>query len=240
MERTTSKIEKRRPHDPAPTWDRAAYPAAEAARLVGLTPTRVRRWLKGYDYRYHEEVRRRGPVVKRSHHGPPTYASFLDLIDLLFVKGFLDRGLSLQRVRKALEEAASILGTTHFARKSFFTDGHNVYLKVKDAGDDILELLSGGQWVIAPVIQKLAAQIDFDSPSGLARRWYPLGTDVPVVLDPATSFGRPSIEGTGIATANVYDFYVAEDEDEDKTASWYGLPPQAVEAAVRFERRLAA
>ena len=222
-----------------PSWDRAAYSAAEAGRLVGLNSTRVRRWLRGYDYLYQAEVRHQDPVVKRTHHGPPTYASFLDLVDLLFVKGFLDHGLSLQRVRRALAEATEILGSTHFARKTFFTDGRNVYLRVREKGDDILQLLSGGQWVIAPVILGLAQQIDFDTPTGLARRWYPLGHNVPVVLDPAVSFGRPAIEGTGIATANVFDFYTAEGSVET-TAAWHDIDVACVEAAVRFERRLVA
>lgn len=226
--------------DPRPPWDSATYPAAEAGRLVGLTPTRVRRWLKGYDYRYQAEVRHQKPVVQRSHGGPPTYASFLDLIDLLFIKGFLDHDLSLQRVRGALAEASALLGANHFARKSFFTDGRNIYLKVRKDGDEILQLLSGGQWVIAPIIMKLAAQIDFESPSGLARRWYPLGPNVPIVLDPAVSFGRPSIVGTGVATANVYDFYSAEGANVEKAAAWHDISLAHVEAAIRFEQRLVA
>jgi uncharacterized protein (DUF433 family)/DNA-binding transcriptional MerR regulator len=221
-----------------PRWDRATYPAAEVGRLVGLHPSRVRRWLRGYKYHYDSEVHHQDPVVSRTHDGPRTYASFLDLVDLLFVKGFLDHGLSLQRVRKALEEATRILGTAHFARKSFFTDGRDIYLQVKEAGDDILELLSGGQWVIAPVIMELAEQIDFEAPSGLARRWYPLGPKEPVVLDPSVSFGRPSVEGTGIATANVFDFFRAEGEDLGATMKWLELEAHQVEAAVQFERKL--
>lgn len=223
-----------------PEWDRAAYTASEASRLVGLQPTRIRRWLKGYQYVYADEVYHQQPVVPS--HGPKgsTYASFLDLVDLLFVKRFLDHGLSLQKVRKALSEAKEILGTDHFARESFFTDGRNVYLKVRESGEAILELLSGGQWVIASIIQQLAAQIDFDSPSGLARRWYPMGPDGLVVLDPLVSFGRPTISGRGIATANVYDLFVAEQRQRDAVCSWMGLEPQEVVAAVEFEERLAA
>ena len=223
-----------------PLWDLAAYPAAEVGRLVDLTPSRVRRWLKGYEYRYRAEVRHLDPVVQGSGPGPSSYASFLDLIDLLFVKAFLDHGLSLQRIRKALTEASQLLETPHFARKSFFTDGRDIYLKLRERGGDIMQLLSGGQWVIAPIIVELAEQIDFESSTGLARRWYPLGQNVPVVLDPAVSFGRPSVAGTGIATANVFDFYSGEGESVEKAANWHDISFAAVEAAVRFELRLAS
>jgi len=223
-----------------PVWDVATYAAAEAARLVGLTSSRVRRWLQGYHYRYNAEVRHLDPVLQRPGEKASSYASFLDLVDLLFVKRFLDHGVSLQKVRKALNEASEILGTPHFARKTFFTDGRDVYLKVKERGDQVLQLLSGGQWVIAPVIQELALQIDFDSPSGLARRWYPMGPGTPVVLDPAVSFGRPSLRGTGIATANVYDFYRAEGDSLERAARWHDIDVGFVSAAVSFERQLAA
>ena len=45
-----------------------------------------------------------------------------------------------------------------------------IYLEVRERGRAIVELLSGGQWVIAPVIRQLATEIAFGSPEGLARR----------------------------------------------------------------------
>ena len=221
-------------------WDRPTYPAAEVGRLVDLNPTRVRRWLRGYDYTYGAVRHHQAPVIHRQGTAGTTYASFLDLIDLLFVRQFLEHGVSLQRVRRALDEATQLLGTTHFARRSFFTDGRNIFLEMKGRGEAILQLLSGGQWVIAPIIVQLAKQIDFDSPTGLARRWYPLGPNGLVVLDPLVSFGRPTIVGRGVATSNVYDFYVAERRQMAVVRDWLGLRDEEVKAAVAFEQRMAA
>lgn len=229
----------------APELDIAIYPAAEAGRLTGLSATRVRRWLQGYEYRYapphgEESVRQQRPVVRRRGTVGTTYASFLDLIDLLFVKQFLDHGTSLQKVRKALDEATEVLGTDHFARETFFTDGSKIYLQMKASGDAILELLSGGQWVIASIIQQLAERIEFHKPTGLARRWYPMGRDGLVVLDPLVSFGRPTIVGRGIATAIVYDFYLGENRNPRSVHSWMGLNRKEARAAIEFEESLAA
>jgi uncharacterized protein (DUF433 family) len=221
-------------------WDRPAYPAAEAGRLVGLTASRVRRWLKGYSYTYEDERHRQRPVLRRRGTKGTSFASFLDLIDLLFVKSFLDHGLSLQRLRRALDEAARILGETHFARKTFFTNGSQIYLKVRDEADDLLELLSGGQWVIAPIIQELADQIDFDRPTGLARRWYPPGTEGRVVLDPELSFGAPVVVRRGVQTAAIADLYHAESEDVRLVSEWMAIDEADVLAAVAFQERLAA
>ena len=224
--------------------DRPSYAVAEAGRLVGLTAGRVSRWLRGYEYSYGDAVPGQPPVLQGSG-TESSYASFLDLVDLLFVKRFLDHGLSLQKVRRALDEARQVLGTNHFARQTFFTDGGSIFLRLqkeahKGRGEAILELMSGGQWVIAPVIRELARQIEFGSPEGLASRWYPLGRNRPVVLDPMVSFGAPSIAGRGVKTINIHDLYVAEDERLEPVRAWWGLTDAEIQAAVGFERQLAA
>ena len=220
--------------------DSPIYPSAEAGRLVNLSTTRVSRWLKGYDYQYDSQVRHQQAVIRRQGTEGTSYASFLDLVDLLFVKQFLDYGVSLQKVRKALDEAVIILNTHHFARQCFFTDGNNIFVKMKEQGDAILQLLSGGQWVIASMIQKLASQIDFDATTGLALRWFPMGHKGLVVLDPIISFGRPSLINSRITTANVFDLFNAEKKKIKRVCNWMNIPPKEVEAAIRFEKQLVA
>jgi uncharacterized protein (DUF433 family) len=168
------------------------------------------------------------------------YASFLDLIDLLFVKKFLDYGLSLQKIRRAFHEAMELIEGHHFAHRQFFTDGKNIYILIEKEADALLELLSGGQWVIAPVIKQLAHQIEFDEPTGFARKWYPLGSNGLIVLDPSISFGKPTIVHRGVATATVYDFFLGEKENLDQVCSWMNLQNHEVEMAVNFERQLSA
>jgi len=227
-------------------WDIPMYSAPTVSKLIGLSVTRVRRWLMGYEYTYPAgpdldlRTRHKGPVISRDEVADSNCASFYDLIDLLFVKKFLDHGISLQKVRKALREAEELIGGHHFAQRIFFTDGKNIYLKVKNDADALLELLSGGQWVIAPIIKQLARQIDFDQPTGVARRWYPLGPSGLIVLDPRISFGKPTLRGRGIATANVYDLFLGENESVNRVCSWMNLQSREVEAAVNFERLLAA
>ena len=226
-------------------WDVPAYTAAETGRLVGLQPSRVRRWLRGYEYDVAERETsttrrvRQVPVIHRGDMDAP-YASFLDLVDLLFVKKFLEAGVSLQKLRRAMEEADTLIGGHHFAQRSFFTDGRNIYMEIRGRGDALLELLTGGQWVIAPVIRHLATEIKFNEASGFAERWFPLGPHASVVVDPRVSFGAPSIVNRGIETANVYDLYVAENERADAVALWLGIESREVQDAVAFESRLFA
>ncbi len=228
-------------------WDIPRYTPTEAGRLAGLKPDRVRRWLRGYEYMYapagtdEAQKVRQEPVVRRDGALQSSYASFLDLIDLLFVKRFLEHGFRLQKIRRALAEAESIVGGHHFAQRCYFTDGKNIYLQVKDgAAENLLELLSGGQWVIADVIKHFAQQVDFDEKTGLAEKWFPYGKQGRIVLDPRICFGAPTIVQRGVRTANVYDLYQAETQNVTEVASWMSLGSADVEAAVTFEKALAA
>lgn len=227
-------------------WEAPRYTTTYTGRLIGLTPQRVRRWLRGYQYLYPPGERaarivRQEPVIQRE--GPPEsiYASFLDLIDLLFVKNFLQHGLSLQRIRKALIEAETIIGHRHFAHESFFTDGGEIYLKVKDQeAESLLQLLSGGQWVIADIILQLADQIEFHTETGFAEKWFPLGREGLIVLDPKISYGAPTIVNHGILTSNVFDLFNAEQRNLNSVASWLNLKEYEIEAAVALEESIVA
>jgi len=198
------------------------YSPAMASRLVGLESSRVRRWLQGYEY-------------------TRPYASFVDLIDLLFVKKFVEHGISVQRLRKALEEAVDLTGDHHFAQRRFWTDGRKIFLQIKDQpAEALLELLSGDQWVIAPIIKQVAHQIEFDAVTGVSTRWFPLGKDKSVVVDPSVAFGAPTIAGRGVQTANVFDLYEGEGRSIRRVSAWLDLPSAVVQHAVEFEQALAA
>ena len=218
------------------------YPFADAGRLAGVSTQKVRRWCRGYEY----PGSRMEPVViggtRPASEYSPTHLSFLELVDVLFVKRFVDEGVSLHKVRKALNEAREILGTSHFARRTFFTDGAEIYLQMDDkAGEkaeDILQLLSDSQWMIAPVVLELAKQIDFGGPDESASRWYPVGREHPVVIDPAVSFGKPRVDGRRTTTAIVYDLYLAEGNSFDAVQDWWDMSVEEARAAVYFEEWL--
>lgn len=226
--------------------DSPVYSVAEAARLTQLTPTRVRRWLRGYRYSEISKGKTYSgysePVIPRGKTAGTSYASFLDLVGLIFVTEFLDYGLSLQKVRDALVEAKDLLGKNHIAHETFFTDGRSLILKLDERhfhSDALMQLLSGGQWVIAPIIQQVAARIDFDRATGYARRWYPF-PELPVVVDPFIAFGRPTIKGRGIPTENVFEIYAAEGESIEVASDWMQIPIAEAKGAIQFEQLLLA
>jgi len=113
-------------------------------------------------------------------------------------------------------------------------------MQVKDDADSLLELLSGGHWVISQFIKELAQQIEFDEPSGFASKWFPLGKTGLIVIDPKISFGRPTIIRKNISTDNIYDCYLGENENIIKVCRWLDLTRDQVTAAIKFETTLNA
>jgi uncharacterized protein (DUF433 family) len=220
--------------------DAPLYAPSEAGRFAGLTVGQVRRWLFGYTYRYGEAKRSQAPIIRKDR--SDRYASFLDLIELRVAKHFLDQGFSAQKVRRAFSEAAGIVDITHpFATKRFFTSGHRIYLEVQDREQEapnLLELLSGGQWAIEPIMRGYLKQIEFDSDSDLALAWWPLGKQGRVVLRPTIAFGAPTVEGRAMKTAVVYDLFLAEGRRPDVVAKWMRLSVPEVISAIRFEEQI--
>ena len=104
--RSLTTPRKLRPKQISP-FDRPLYFSAEAARLAKISVYRIHRWLEGYEYSYGKDRIKQPPVLKTKTDKVlrPNYASFYDLIDLLFVKRFLDYCLSLHKIRKAFKEA---------------------------------------------------------------------------------------------------------------------------------------
>jgi uncharacterized protein (DUF433 family) len=219
-----------------------AYPIVETSRLVGIPRWSIKRYLMGYGYKYFirekMEERKQPPVIDRPK-ANSVYASFLDLVDLLFVKEFLKRGFTLQYLRRALAEAKRYLGTPHFARSEFYTSGSEIILKLPKDGN-MIALMTGGQIAIPQIIERLSDKLDFENVTefGLARRFYPKGKKGLIVIDPQISFGRPTLIGHNVATSNIYDLYLGEKEKIGPVSEWFNIPIPKIQAAVRFEHSL--
>lgn len=220
------------------TLSAPTYSIAEVHRLTGISRWRISRWLRGYKYDGGEQ----DPVITRSISPESTYASFLDLIDLLFVKKFVERGFSLQLIRKALEEARTHLGTPHFARNKFFTSSDKIILELPESSNNVVALLTDGQRAIGEIIDKVYDKLDFEEVTefGFVSRWYPEGKEGYIIIDPQISFGKPTVKGSGIATENIYDLYLGENRKIEPVRNWFQLPRHKIQAAIRFEASLGA
>lgn len=214
------------------------YSPAEAARLTHLTPSRVRRWIKGYSYLYPTKVGiargSSGPVITSDL--PPIASqsaiSFLELVEMLVVSAFLKRGVSLHTIRLAAVRAAKKLDTPHpFAFKKFKTDGKGIFLEFVQQ-HNLLEL-SKAQYAFPEVLDKYLEQIDFDQISMFAERWWPLGKEKHVVVDPKVAFGKPILVGTRVPIETI-KCAIRAGETEKSICRWFDLGSKQVRDAISF------
>ncbi len=234
------------------------YTIAETAYLTGISSDRIRRWMKGYSFSRHGEIRKSPPVVHGEHatdEDGHIAVSFRDLTEVRFVHAFLEAGVTWKNLRIAHAQAAELLHSDHpFATRKFFTDGHTVLIKTRER--NILDIV-GNQLGFARILEHyITGVIDFERDAPI--RWWPMGRHQPVVIDALRSFGQPIISTEGVPTAVLYRAYLAENRSNGSSnknhldaqspnavavhhvASWFGVEKRSVRAAVEYELRLAA
>lgn len=230
------------------------YTLPEAARLIHAEPRLVRRWLKGYRHTHPGAEGERTasfspPLWATQYASDPDFGGeaigFLDLLELRVVKSFVDVGVSLQVVRRCLEQARSMFGTSHpLTSTQFRTDGRTIYLQsLREAeGAELLDLKSL-QYAFKTIIKpSLFAGIDYEG--GQARRWFPSEHHSKViVIDPERQFGKPMLTESAVPTRALHDTFKAEGGDKPAmavVARLFEVPLKHVQAAVRFEDELQA
>lgn len=221
---------------------RGVYSVAEAARLVHLTPSRVRRWLRGYSYDGRRGRVHAPPLVgfPDGSRGPARSLSFADLIEVLFLEYFTAHGVSVRMIRTAAEKARQSLATSHpFSTHRFRTDGKWILEEVaSESGDARLYNLVTEQQESGRLIRHLLrGDLDLDGRS-VVERWWPQGRKRDIVIDPRRRFGAPIVSSVGLPTHVLWSAFRAEGSYR-AAAHWYEVPERAVRQAVAFERKLA-
>jgi uncharacterized protein (DUF433 family) len=93
------------------------------------------------------------------------------------------------------------------------------------------------QIIIKPFIEPFLKKIEFGKDS-LAKRYFPLDKTKSVVVDPLRQFGQPTINGTTIQTAAVYNLYKAG-ESKKNICNLYDVSMKQVSDAILYYKRSA-
>jgi uncharacterized protein (DUF433 family) len=210
---------------------------AEAARLTCISQGRLRRWLRGYTYRGGEAPVPSAPVWPRQlpQIDGAFGLGFLDLMEARFVDAFRAASVPWRVIRLCAERARDVTGGDHpFSSRRFRTDGRTIFAEVVDrAREQQLLDLGKNQLAFARVIgPSLYAGLDIPA------RWWPMGANQKIVIDPKRSFGQPIISDGGVPTTVIADAVAAEGY-VPKVAALFQLPQHSVRAALRYEKRLA-
>ncbi len=220
----------------ADPWNRGVYLVPDAARILRLPVAVLRSWVCGRM----DDDRRHFPAGEFATNGTGAdrHFGFHSLIELFTIAQLRARKIPMATVRQARAELMERFQTAHpFALEGLMTSGKTL---LNALGDDILlELGTRGQTAFGKVLEPFCAGLDFDQASALASRYFPLGRQHPVVVDPRHAFGRPVIDGTNLTTEAVMSLLNGGEAVENIAESFRVAPP-AVLAAKAFEQQKAA
>ncbi len=212
------------------------YSIPEAAHIVGLQASRIRRWVNGYraseGHVYKPVVPAELPEIEGK-----VALSFHDLLELHFIKAFMSEGVKLPAIRKAAKLASEILGVEKhpFVRLEFKTDRKDIMQAI----DQQMLNLNKSQYEFESIITQSLFK-GFVYSDKFARAWHPSNTESSVILNPEIALGKPTIENTSIRTRAIFHTWQAEGRSAKTVAGMFNLKPKQVRDAVNFEQRMAA
>jgi uncharacterized protein (DUF433 family) len=110
--------------------------------------------------------------------------------------------------------------------------GHILHeFDLREPGRAALALDMGGQWVLPGLVREELTHFEYTD--DLASRWFPVGPDTPIVVDPRIAGGRPTIFGSGVTVDTVHGRFAAG-ESIDFIAQDFGVERKAIEKALQF------
>ncbi len=209
------------------------YTIAEASRLTTVHPATVRTWFKGY-----ADKPALNSLLRSDYEpvGKDFAISFYDLIDIRVACDMRSAGVKMSIVRKAHEKLANELDTSHpFCHDGLLTDGRTIIRDfVDEVGDRRLQEVISKQQLFKQIRGHLQ-RVDYSHVTHLAERWH---IAKGVVIDPAITFGKPTVEGTRISTHILAQQYKANHQEGELVADLYGISEKDVNNAVAFEMSL--
>lgn len=214
------------------------YTAADAARILDIPYPKANYWFKFYarqklsesvDYIYHFEIKNIIAV------------NFLTLLEMNIFFKLKEKNFVTKDIIEIHRRMAEAFNTYYpFAHKTLYVEQFDAKVKRKKHqvffGDSglFVHLDRDVQTTFPEIVMPLCEKITFDNKQ-LAKRYYPLGKDRTVVVDPQHQFGQPVIEGTNILTETLVDYYRGG-ESVDFIASLYNIRPQNVKDAIEFAK----
>jgi uncharacterized protein (DUF433 family) len=206
------------------------YTLREISQILRLDYQKVHRWLNKY---WDGEL---GAKFQRSYSwsvDTSKAVAFHTLIEFYVMMQLAEAGVKTRQVLIAHEELSKWSKTpSPFAQREVLqrmrTDGKKVYFEI---GEHSVSLDGTGQLNL-DFIRIFFKNLDFGNDL-MAERFWPLGRDKAILVDPKRKFGHPVIDETNIYPETIYNLYKGG-ESEDYIAFLYEITPRQVEDAIEY------
>jgi uncharacterized protein (DUF433 family) len=202
------------------------YSVPDISFLLRLPKAKVRRWLNDFwDIRFSEKYNQKYSWGE----GRDKATNFYTLIEFYIFYQLRESGVGSKTIFAAHEEMARQLNTGYpFASAKLLTDGRSILYSLEDG--TTIKADKTRQIALRQVIEDFCKRIEF-SDNNLVEKYYPLGRQKHIVVDPHHQFGQPTIEKTNILAETIYKMHTAG-ESNDFLARLFDIPLNNVEDAI--------
>lgn len=208
------------------------YPIAEAARLSRIPGSTLKRWLYGHHRKDARGDEAFDPPVLRGDVPGSEDLTWGEFVEALYLRAYRDVKIPLPKLRVIIDELKREHGTPFpLATEKLFIHGREVFRRVADALVSAPGRQSAMEETVIGHLKRI--QLEF-STDGYAIVWKP---EPLIRVEPDVAFGRPVVEG-GVPTQPIYEAFHAGDS-VSALARAFEIPSEEVEAAIRFEQKLA-
>lgn len=214
-----------------PALGLGAFSVPDIALVLGIPQAKVRRMLNQvWDERFGKNLL--GDTFSTTV-GDHKFVNFHTLIELYVYFELRDMKVSAQRILKTRHVMQQDLGTPHpFAAAKLLTNGKRIRYEFKEC---IVDADGTRQTNFERMVRDYAKKIDFNG-DDLAIRYWPLGKERKVVVDPLHQFGLPTVANTNINTHTLRGMFHSG-ESPEVLAEMFDIPLDAVKDALAFHDR---
>lgn len=202
------------------------YSIPDLAFILRLPQPKVRRWMKNFwDAKLGEKYKGK----YSSGEGRDKAANFYTLIEFYVFYQLREAKVGITTILKAHEMIATQLKTPYpFASSQLLTDGRQILYSLEDG--TTIKADKSLQIAFKEIIENFCKKIEF-SHSNLAEKFYPLGKQHHIVVDPHHQFGQPIIEKTNLLAETIYNLHQAG-ESKAFISRLYNITGKEVDDAV--------
>ena len=206
------------------------YTPSEIAKILRVPYAKVFRWITKYwDGELGKEFAERYSwKVENS-----MAVSFHTLVEFHSLMQFAEAGVKTRQVLEAHKDLSGTYDTAFpFAMKEVLdnikTDGFKIYLS---KNRDVVTL-DGTRQLNLDFIRFFFRKLDFDS-GNIATRFWPLGKEKSILIDPKRKFGHPVIDDRNIYPETIHGHYIAGDPIA-YISHVYNLSEKQIQYALEF------
>jgi uncharacterized protein (DUF433 family) len=202
------------------------YSLPDLAFILRLPPSKVHRWMNDF---YNQRLGEKYQGKYSWGEGRNKATNFYTLIEFYVFYRLRENKVGIKTIFNAHGQMAEQLKTPYpFASAPVLTDGKSILYSLHDG--TTINADKSRQLAFKQIIESFCKKIEF-SDAQLAKRYWPLGKQNHIVVDPHHQFGQPVINKTNLLAETIYDLHQAG-ETKEFLSRLYNISVKEVNDAV--------